>query len=376
MKNSSLKILAFLLLVTYFGCGQSVLQQSSAQETTTPTQGSQAKELKTAESTTPTETSPVQGSATQESTKQQQSEVAPLISVDDLKKLLEAKTQGLHLLEAGTDIKVYAGEHLPTARFVHWVTDMTHPEKTNEYMLPDADQFAKLLSGLGIKNGERIVIYDRLSSRLSTRLYWTLKYYGHEQVQVLDGGFGAWRLKHKTSSEVSVAKASEYEIVATEDEILAEIQFIKECLADPDARTIDGRPSVQFSGKESGRVFHTGKEHSRRGHIPGAVNIFWKDNFNEDGTFKTVEELDKIYRNAGILPDQCVVTYCNEGLHAAPPWFVLTVLLKYEKVKLYDRSMAEWAESDSPMEETKEKDGSPKAKETRKAVEMKAAEKQ
>ena len=256
--------------------------------------------------------------------------------------------------------KVYGGEHLPTAKFVHWVTDMTHPENTNEYKLPDAEQFAKLMSGLGINNDDRIVIYDRLSSRLSTRLYWTLKYYGHEQVQVLDGGFDTWKSKHKTSDDAQKLEASEYKIAATEDEILAEIQFVKKCLADPETRTVDGRPPVQFSGKEAGRVFHTGKEHSRRGHIPGAVNIFWKDNFNEDGTFKSVEELDVLYRNAGILPDQCVVTYCNEGLHAAPPWFVLTELLNYEKVKLYDRSMAEWAESDSPMEGTG-KEGAEKA---------------
>jgi thiosulfate/3-mercaptopyruvate sulfurtransferase len=121
-------------------------------------------------------------------------------------------------------------------------------------------------------------------------------------------------------------------------------------LHDTNVKLIDGRPADQFSGEQPGTVFHTGKEHKHRGHIPGAVNVFWKDNFNPDGTFKSKQELKKLYANAGVAADQCVVTYCNEGLHAAPPWFVLTEILGYDDVRVYDDSMSEWGNSDQPTE--------------------------
>ena len=80
--------------------------------------------------------------------------------------------------------------------------------------------------------------------------------------------------------------------------------------------------------------------------------MVWASNFNEDGTFKSSEELKAIYQDVGVLPDQCVITYCNEGLHAAPPWFVLTQLLDFKDVRLYDSSMAEWAKSEYPLEKS------------------------
>ena len=193
---------------------------------------------------------------------------------------------------------------------------------------------------------------------LSTRLYWTLKYYGHEQVQILDGGINAWAAGFKLSNVVRKATASNYKVTVTDDNILAEMKLVEEKFQDPKARLVDGRPPEQYSGKVAGRIFHTGQEHARKGHIPGAVNVFWQDNFNKDGTFKSAEELAALYKKAGVLPDQCVITYCNEGLHAAPPWFVLTQMLDFKDVRLYDSSMAEWSESDNPLkivaEETKE----------------------
>jgi len=281
------------------------------------------------------------------------SEISPLISAEELAELIKAKTDGLRILEPGRKSADFVGGHIAAAGFVHWVDDMTDPEDAASYKNPNAEHFVELMSRLGINSSDRIVIYDRLSSRLSTRLYWTLKYFGHEKVQVLNGGIQAWESSYELSKDKIEFSRSEYEVGEIQSQILAEMELVQEHLKNSSACLIDGRPPKQFSGEIAGRVFHTDKEHSRKGHIPGAVNVFWKNNFNDDGSFKSVDELTKLYEEAGVLGDQCVITYCNEGLHAAPPWFVLTEILGCENVRLYDSSMAEWAKSDEPMTKNK-----------------------
>ena len=285
---------------------------------------------------------------------------SPLITADQLKSLIDAGDKSLRILEPATSTEGYSAGHVPNAQFVHWVTDMTNPENRELYNNLTADQFAKLMKKLGIGNESRIVIYDRLSNRLSTRLYWTMKYYGHDKVQVLDGGHFAWGSKFKQSKEIVKFEQVDYKLGKPNTEILAEMKFVKEQLNNPDARFVDGRPPEQFKGKVPGRVFHTNQPHPRLGHIPKATNIFWNDNFKKDGSFKSKDELRTLYQNAGIKPDQCVVTYCNEGLHAAPPWFVLTQLLGYKNVKLYDSSMGEWTKTKNPMAVIVEESDSPK----------------
>jgi thiosulfate/3-mercaptopyruvate sulfurtransferase len=295
----------------------------------------------------------VQGAAnnsvTNESGSTESSEISPLISAGELAELIKAKTEGLRVLEPGRKTAEFVSGHIATAGFIHWVDDMTDPDDAATYKNPDEAQFVELMSRLGINSSDRIVIYDRLSSRLSTRLYWTLKYFGHEKVQVLNGGIQAWETGYQLSKDKVEYSRSEYEVGDIQSQILAEMALVKEHLKKSSACLIDGRPEKQFSGEVAGKVFHTNKEHSRKGHIPGAVNVFWKNNFNDDGLFKSAEELTKLYQEAGVLDDRCVITYCNEGLHAAPPWFVLTEILGYENVRLYDSSMAEWSKTDEPM---------------------------
>ena len=279
-------------------------------------------------------------------------QISAIISAAELKELIDSNEPGLKILEPSKDAEVFAEGHLSAARFLHWVDDLTDPANKDYFSNPQPEDFAELMSRHGIQNSDRIVIYDRLSSRLSTRLYWTLKVFGHDQIQILDGGLEAWKAAgYELSNEAPVAAESSYEVSETRADLVAEMDYVTTQLAEGNTRLIDGRPADQFSGEKAGTIYHTQVEHPKRGHIPGAVNVFWKDNFNPDGTFKSVEELRELYKNANVLPDNCVITYCNEGLHAAPPWFVLTQLLEYENVKLYDNSMAEWAKSSNPVEE-------------------------
>jgi len=279
-----------------------------------------------------------------------------LISPEQLKKVMESDSENVRLIEASTDLKKYKSGHLPGAIFVHWLDDMIKPEERESYSNLTSEQLATLMSRKGIGNQHRIIIYDRFASRLSTRLYWTLKSHGHQRIQILNGGFQAWESKYDLTKESPKYAATQFQARPPKRELLAEMDFVKSHLGDANTKFVDGRPPEQYSGAKPGKVYHTGKAHAKKGHIPTAVNVFWKDNFNKDGTFKSVPELRKLYTDAGVRPDQCVVTYCNEGLHAAPPWFVLTELLGYNDVRLYDDSMAEWGNSDSPVE-TKMKSG-------------------
>ena len=104
---------------------------------------------------------------------------SPIISATELKKLIDANEPGLKILEPSVDAEVFSEGHLPGARFLHWVDDLTDPENKDYFSNPQPEAFAELMSRHGIENGDRIVIYDRLSSRLSTRLYWTFKVFGH-----------------------------------------------------------------------------------------------------------------------------------------------------------------------------------------------------
>ena len=279
---------------------------------------------------------------------------SPLISATTLNSMMAGQAS-IQLIDVGTDEKQYAQRHIPNAQFVHWIDDIIDPKSSERYNLAASAQMQHLLQRLGISNDDHIVLYDSFSSRLATRFYWSLKVYNHRKVSVLDGGLPGWvdqggALSNKSKSQAT----SDYQINQTNEAMSVDMAFVEKSLHDPNVALIDGRPMEQYSGEEPGKVFHTGKAHKLRGHIPGAVNVFWKDNFNADGTFKSKAELLALYKQVGISTGapNTIVTYCNEGLHAAPPWFVLRELLGAKDVRVYDDSMSEWANSDRPMEQS------------------------
>ena len=274
-----------------------------------------------------------------------------LIKVDELKKIITKSN--LKVLEIGTKKEQFAKAHIEGAQFVHWVKDITDPEKNERYNIIGKSSFEKLLRRLGVKNNSHIVLYDDLNSRLSARMFWSLKYYGHENVQILDGGKGLWAKSQEMTNKTGSIESSDYTIKSVRKELKIDMKTVASQLNNPKTQLVDGRPPEQYSGEKPGKVFHTGKAHRKKGHIPGAVNICWKENFNQDGTFKSPAELKKLYKKRGISIEQATITYCNEGLHAAPPWYVLTELLNAKNVKLYDDSMCEWANSEQPVVKSK-----------------------
>jgi len=175
-------------------------------------------------------------------------------------------------------------------------------------------------------------------------MFWMLRYYGHKKIHILDGGREAWSSSGREFvSTVSPIIPSKYKIRTINESFITYKSYIESRLTDKNFTLVDGRSRDQYTGEVIGQTFHNNIAHKYPGHIYGAQSVPWQDNFNDDGTFKSALELQKIYGTHGVDNSKTIVTYCNEGLHAAPPWFVLKEILGYSDVRLYDSSMAEWA---------------------------------
>lgn len=262
----------------------------------------------------------------------------------------------LQVLEIGKREHFDAG-HIPQSMFADWITDITDPASPDRYNILPRQLLQELLGQLGIRKNTTIVLYDRFESRLATRMFWSLRFYGHQPVKILDGGAKAWsKAGLPFVTNVPSVPQTHYVVDRVDASLEADRGFIRSRLTKPRFTLLDGRPAGQFSGQQPGKVFHTGKEHARRGHLPQAVNIPWQENLNADGRFKSVNELRKLYNEKGVTRESTVVTYCNEGLHAAHSWFVLTELLGHSDVRLYDDSLSEWANlPDEPLVVSSEK---------------------
>ncbi len=273
-----------------------------------------------------------------------------IISAQELSKVLGNKD--LVILDMGPELEIYEEGHIPGAVYIDWVDDITDAANRDRYLIADRPTFQKLLRRHGLTKDSRVVIYDDMDCRVAMRMYWSLKYYGLSNLQILDGGRDAWvSIDGQMSTETPTSKPSQIDLDKPNEKLTADLDFIADRLQNPKVVLIDGRPADQYNGSAPGKVFHTGAIHEKRCHIPGAINVFWKDNFNEDGTFKSKAELEELYSD--VTGSQWIVTYCNEGLHAVPPWFVLSELLGRGNVRVYDNSLSEWANSSQPVEQSK-----------------------
>lgn len=203
-------------------------------------------------------------------------------------------------------------------------------------MRPEAEKWAETLSNYGIEEDDTIVIYDAKNMLLSSRVWWVFKYYGHENVKILDGGIEAWKsAEYNTESSPAERKATKYEIKGENKKILATLDDVKTSYDNEKIVTLDTRTEKEY----------------KNGHVPATIWIEWTKALNEDGTFKNGEELKKLYEEKGITSDkELIMPYCQGAWRAANSMFVLQELLGYENVKLYDGSWAEYGEIGEPIE--------------------------
>ena len=243
--------------------------------------------------------------------------------------------EGIRLVDVSSKPEVYAEGHIPGAVYVNWQTDLTNPDDPVAGQILTAQQLEALLGRLGIDNQTTVVLYDDSNSLFAARAFWVLKYYGHQDVRVLNGGRKKWVAEgRELSQEVPNVTPTTYKVGELNPTIRATWEQVLASLKQPGKIILDARSPKEYTGQDV--------RSARGGHIPGAINLEWTSQVNPDGTFKSVAELQKLYKQAGIKPDQQVFTYCQTGVRAAHSWFVLTQLLGFENVANYDGSWEEW----------------------------------
>jgi thiosulfate/3-mercaptopyruvate sulfurtransferase len=257
----------------------------------------------------------------------------------------------VRIIDLGKTRPQFEAAHIPNAQFVDWRVDIVDPDNAQYFAVAPQASIESLLSKLGVTPQTTIVLYDSQSSRIAARMFWVLRYYGHGDIRILDGGTNAWVAAGGAQTDaVATVMPTEYRVGERNELLRAEYADVAAAVADSSARLVDARAPEFYSGDSLGSQYQSDRPNAAAGHIPGAENFFWADHFNADGTFKPVDELRARYAALGIEPDRVVISYCHVGLQASTPWFVLSQLLGYPDVRLYDRSMAEWANvPDAPM---------------------------
>ncbi len=250
----------------------------------------------------------------------------------------------IRLVESNEDVLLYATGHIPGAVNIDWHTDL-NDQVVRDYIGPDA--FAKLCSRNGISPDTTVIFYGDKSNWWATYAFWVFQLFGHTNAKVMDGGRGKWVAEgREMTRETPSYEATDYPLPTRDD---APIRAFRDQVL---AHQAAGLPlvDVRSPGEYSGELLHMPDYPQegalRGGHIPGASNIPWARATNEDGTFKSAEELRKIYLDEqGLDPEQSTITYCRIGERSSHTWFVLDYLLGFNDVRNYDGSWTEWGNS-------------------------------
>jgi len=259
-----------------------------------------------------------------------------LVSTDWAESNLDApKTV---FIEVDEDTSVYDINHIPGAIRLDWRKDLQDPVRRD---VIDEAAFSKLLSERGVANDDTVILYGGNNNWFAAFAYWYFKLYGHESVKLLDGGRKKWELSGRplSSEAVSrpatsyVAKPLDESLRARRDEVVAAINT---------KNLVDVRSPEEFSGKILAPAHLPQEQSQQRGHVPSAINVPWSRAANEDGTFKSDEELTKLYADAGLDGQKETIAYCRIGERSSHTWFVLRELLGHRNVKNYDGSWMEY----------------------------------
>jgi thiosulfate/3-mercaptopyruvate sulfurtransferase len=254
-----------------------------------------------------------------------------------------AKDAGVRLIEVDVDPAVYDKGHIEGAVGWHWKRDLQDPLFRD---IASKEALEGLLSQSGVTPDTNIVLYGDNNNWFAAYAYWALKYYGHDKVQLVDGGRVKWEKEGRPySTEVPSYPATSYRFKgSTNEAIRAYRDHVHSKIGT--AALVDVRSPKEYSGELLAPENLPQEGAQRGGHIPTAASIPWATAVNtEDGTFKSLDDLREIYGGKGIVPNKEVIAYCRIGERSAHTWFVLHELLGYPDVSNYDGSWTEWGSS-------------------------------
>jgi thiosulfate/3-mercaptopyruvate sulfurtransferase len=258
--------------------------------------------------------------------------------VEDRLGEFESDDPTYRLVEVDVDTEAYDEAHAPGAIGFNWETQLQ--DQTQRDIL-DKDDFEDLLGSHGISEDSTVVLYGDNSNWFAAYTYWQFKYYGHDDVRILDGGRDYWvENDYPTTTEQPDFSAVEYEAGGPFEGIRAYRDDVENAI-ERGIPLVDVRSPEEFSGEI---LAPPGLQETaqRGGHVPGAANISWAATVNDDGTFKSADELEELYQSQGIDNDESVIAYCRIGERSSIAWFALHELLGYDDVENYDGSWTEW----------------------------------
>jgi thiosulfate/3-mercaptopyruvate sulfurtransferase len=245
----------------------------------------------------------------------------------------------IRVVEVDENPALYAEAHIPGAIGFDWKKDLQDQVK-RDFLGPE--EFGELFGGRGISNDHTIVLYGDRNNWFAAYTYWYLRYYGHQNVKLMNGPREKWISEGRpTSTEVPSYSQQQFDarpgdaaIRAKRDEVLSAL--------DQNVRLVDVRSPQEYSGELIAMAGYEQEGAQRAGHIPGAASVPWAQAVKEDGTFKSAEELRELYSSKGVIDGNPIIAYCRIGERSAHTWFVLHELLGHDEVKNYDGSWTEW----------------------------------
>lgn len=244
------------------------------------------------------------------------------------------------VVEVNVDTELYEKGHIPGAIGWSWKTQLADQVRRDILSKKDLE---RLMSESGITPDSTVILYGDSNNWFAAWAFWQLKVYGHEDVRLMDGGRKKWEAEgREMTTEVPDVTRSDYHARDADLSLRAFLPEVQAKVHGEQVELVDVRSPAEFSGEI---LAPPGLPETcqRGGHIPGAANIPWsRAVHDEDGTFRTFDELSDIYRGAGISGDKPIITYCRIGERSSHSWFVLRYLLGHDNVRNYDGSWTEW----------------------------------
>jgi thiosulfate/3-mercaptopyruvate sulfurtransferase len=264
-----------------------------------------------------------------------------LVETDWLEQHLD--DPGIRVIEVDEDTTAYEKGHIPGAVGWNWNADL-HAEVGRDYV--DQEGLSRLLQQAGVGPDTTVVLYGGNNNWFAAYAYWLLRYLGFSGVRLLNGGRKKWELESRilaadvpshAATDLRIDAPVNGDIRALRDDVLSRVR------EGADTTTfIDGRSPEEFRGEKLAPDHLPQEQAQVPGHIPGAANVPWAKAANDDGTFKTADELQEIYGGAGATSGKEVIAYCRIGERSSHTWFVLHELLGHDDVKNYDGSWTEY----------------------------------
>src|SRR5690606_7219163 len=246
----------------------------------------------------------------------------------------------VRLVEVDVDTTQYNEGHIPGAIGFNWQSQLQDGIARD---IISKENFEQLLSESGISNDTHVVLYGDNNNWFAAYAFWLFKYYGHENVSLMDGGRKKWLAEERpTTTDIPTYPKANYKVGKINAEYRADREFVRQRLEKDSFALVDVRSPAEYVGEI---IAPPGMSETaqRAGHIPGAINVPWAQAVAEDGTYKSKEELEQLYGTKGVKKDsEDVVAYCRIGERSSHTWFALKYILGFENVRNYDGSWTEW----------------------------------